>query len=163
MYRHDRFRPWRENVGDSRWIDVECGRIDVGEDRPRAKPHDRSRGRKKRVRRRDDLIPGFDPERHQSQQHGVGAGGHGNRVSDLQHRRELAFERVDLRSHDEPLAVGDARHRCEDFFAKRPVLRLKIEEGNLERHEQFIEPQRSQRPQRAEAHFFVCFVSFVVE
>ena len=53
---------------------------------------------------------------------------------DAEQRRQLALERVDLRPHDEALAVADARDRREDLVAQRPVLRVEIEQGHLHRH-----------------------------
>ena len=46
----------------------------------------------------------------------------------LEGRGQLALERLDLRAHDESLAVADAGDRGEDLVAKRPVLRVEVEE-----------------------------------
>ena len=128
MHRHDGFRPRRHGASDLIGIGVERDRIDVDQNRPRAETNDGAGGREKRVGRRDDFVVGANPERHQGQQHGIGAGRHGDRVPDPEHPRQLLLERVDFGPHDEPLAVGDARHGSEDLVAQRPVLRLEIEQ-----------------------------------
>ena len=109
-------------------VDVERDRIDVDEPRRRADARDAAGGREERERRRDDLVAGTDAERHQRDEQRVGARRQADGVRDAEVGRHLALERLDLGAADEPLAVGDPRHRGEDFVADRPVLRLQIQE-----------------------------------
>jgi hypothetical protein len=95
--------------------DVVRVEIDVDEHRPRADPRDGAGAREERVRGGDDLVAGADATRHQREQQRVGAGRHGDRVAHAEHRRHLALERIDLRPHDEALAVADARHRRQNL------------------------------------------------
>ena len=49
-------------------------------------------------------------------------------------RGELRFERLDLRPHDEALAVTDPRDRFEHLFANGGVLRVEIEHRDFHGH-----------------------------
>ena len=133
MDRYDRLRARRHRGNRLRRIDVEGDRIDVDQHGPGTKPRDGAGGGEKRVRRRDHLIAGLDVEHHQREQHGVGARRQRDGMAHAEHRGELVLERVDLRAHDEPLAVRDARHRLENLVADRPVLGLEVEQRDLHR------------------------------
>ena len=142
MDRNDRFRSRRDGGDGLRGVDVERRLVDIDEHRPRAETGDGAGGREKRVRRRDDLVARLDVERHERQQQRIGARGDGDRVADAEHPRHLAFERGDLGAHDEALAVADPFDRRENLGAKRPVLRLEIEQRDVQWHRPLIEPQR---------------------
>src|SRR6185503_1230410 len=94
-------------------------------------------------------------ERHQREQQRIGAGGDGDSVSDAEHRRELALERVDLGAHDETLAVGDAGHRGDEGVAQRAILRVEVEERY--RHDVWLFYRRAltaARVSRSASRFF---------
>ena len=131
MDRHDRFRPRRDRPRDFRRVYVERLGIDVDQDRPRADADDTAAGREERIGRRDDLVARTDPEGHQREQDRVGARRHSDGVRHAEHPGQLALERLDLRPHDEPLAVAHARDGGEDLVAERSVLRLQIEQRDV--------------------------------
>ena len=74
--------------------------------------------------------PRTDAERHQHGEERIGAGRNGYRVARLQRAAEFGLELLDLGAEDEPLAIADAFDGGEQLAAKRPVLRLEIEQRN---------------------------------
>jgi len=103
-------------------------RVDIDQHRSRADSRDGPSRRKERICGRDDLVTGLDVERHQGKEQRVGARRYGDDVLDAQQGAQLGLEGVDLRPHDEALAVGHARHRGQDLLAKRPILGLQVEQ-----------------------------------
>ena len=87
-------------------------------------PHDRPRRGEERVRRRDDLVAGPDPERHQRDEQGVGAGGHADGVLRAAVVGDRLLERLDLRAQDEALALEEFVRRRADLVAEGGVLLL---------------------------------------
>src|ERR1043166_6120490 len=131
MDRNDGLRAIGYGAGDGIGVEIERLEVDVDEYRGCTETYDRAGRRKERERRRDDLVARSNVEAHQRQQQCVGPGRHRDRMGYAQIVRQLVFERVDFGSKDEPLAGGDARHRCEEIAAKGLVLRRKIEQWNL--------------------------------
>ena len=118
----------RDRRSDGRGIDVARDRIDVDEPRRRAEAADASGRGEERIRRRDDFVARADAERHHRGQQRVGAGRHRDRFGDLEMRRKLALERIDLRAEDEALAVADPGDGGENLLAERQILRLEIQQ-----------------------------------
>ncbi len=131
MDRHDRLRPRRDRGDGLRGIDVEREGIDVDQHGTRSDARDAACRREKRVGRRDDFVARADAERHEREQQRVGARRDADGVLDAEERGQFPLEAVDLRPHDEALAVGDARHCRENVLAQWTVLRLQIEQGHL--------------------------------
>ena len=128
VHRQDGPRSRRDRRGERLRIDIEGDGVDVHEHRPRAEADDRACGGEERIRRRHHFVAGRDPEGHQRQQDRVGSGRYRNGVVDPEQGGQLVLERVDLRPHDEPLAVAHARDRRQRVLAQRSILRLKVEE-----------------------------------
>ena len=134
MHGNHRLRARRDGRFDELRVDVERRVVDVHQHRPRAEARDGAGRREERIGGRDDLVAGLDVEGHQREQQRVGAGRHRDRVADAEHPRHLVLERGDLGAHDEPLAVADARDRRENLVAQRAVLRVQVEQRNLDGH-----------------------------
>ena len=130
MDRNDRLRSRGDRGGSLSRVDIERRRIDIDEHGACAEPLDRTGRGEERVGRRDDLVASFDVERHQREQECIGAGRHGNRVLDADERTQFSLQIVDLRPHDEPLAVAHACHRREEVVAQRSILGVEVEQGN---------------------------------
>ncbi len=122
--------------------EVVCRGIDVHQPRRGAQPADAPGGREERVSRREDVVAGADAERHHRGEESVGAGRDRDRVASFELADEIAFERVDFGTEDEPLAVADPRQGREDLVADRRVLRLEIQQRHtgrrLRRHRMTI-------------------------
>src|SRR5262249_29767535 len=113
-----------------RRVHIECVRLDVDEDRPRAQAPDRAGGGKEAIRRRDDLVARPDPERHQGNQQGVGSRRDAHRMRGAAVRGELFFDRRLLRPKNESLAFEHARNRRVHFAADARVLCFEVESRN---------------------------------
>jgi len=123
----DGLRLFSDSCFDQGRVDVVSGRIDVGEDRRRAEPVDATGRRKEAVRRRDDLVAGPDAGCHQRDEQRIGARGHADAERCSRVARHFMFQRLDLRSADEVLAVAYAIHRRAYFFTNRRILRLQVQ------------------------------------
>ena len=111
MDRHDSAGARGHRPFDRSRVDRETVAIDVRKDRAGADHHDRQRRERRRQRRRNDLIAGADAEGAERERNRVGAAADANRERRSRGRRELPFERLDLRPEHEPSAREDAIDR----------------------------------------------------
>ena len=79
-------------------IEVERGRVDVGEDGRRAAPRDRLGGRVERERRADHLVAGADPHRVEREHERVGAVRDADRARHAEVLGGLGLERLHVRA-----------------------------------------------------------------
>src|SRR5204863_8793996 len=93
-------------------------RVNVAEDRARARVDHGLRRREERVGGDDHLVAGTDAEAPQGDRQSVGAAGHAHAVAAAYVRRELGLESLNLgaeyvaaRSEHRPLAVGHLRYQ----------------------------------------------------
>ena len=96
--RHDGLGGRRDPPLDGRRIDVERGRVDVGEDGPGAQPGDGAGRGEEGEAGQDHLVARPDVEGHQRQQQGVAARGAAHGVLRLAILRDALFEPFDLRA-----------------------------------------------------------------
>ena len=120
----------RDRALDLGRIEVQRGRVDVGEDRRRAAARDRLGGREERERRADDLVAGADLERVEREHERVRAVGDADRLLDAEVLGGLALERLDLGAEDEAAAVEGAGERLLELRDEGRVLRLDVNERN---------------------------------
>ena len=111
-------------------IDIERLRIDVGENRPGAKPRDRAGRGEERETRQDHLVARGDVQGHQGQQQGIAARGAADGVFRLAVDGQLFFEQRDLRPEHESAAIADPAERGHDFLAQCGVLTAQVQERN---------------------------------
>ena len=111
-------------------IDIERLRIDVGKNRPGAKPRDRAGRGEERETRQDHLVAGGNVQGHQGQQQGVAARGAADGVFRLAVDGQLLFELRDLRPEHESAAIADPAECGEDFCLQSRVLASQVQERN---------------------------------
>ena len=133
MDRHDGLGGRGDGRFDQRRIDVECGRIDVDEDRLAAQPrHGRGRG-KKRVAGQDHFVAGPDVQRHQRQQDRVAARGAGDRVRHVAIRGDRLFQRLAIRPKHEAARCQHPPHGRGDFCGQRLILPAHVDQAERPR------------------------------
>jgi hypothetical protein len=126
----------RDGRANRTCVDVERRAIDVDEHGTRAEPRDGAGGREKRKRGRHHFVSRPDIERHQRCEKRIGPRRHTDRVRDLEERRKLALEALNLRAEDELLRVADARDGLEYAAAQRRELCFEVDQRDFAgRHE----------------------------
>jgi len=105
--RDDAARLLRQHLLDLPGVDVVSQRLDVDEDRRGASERDHLGCRDEGEGRRDDLVPGTHPVRHQREQESIGSGGAAEGVPDSHVRGQTALQFGPLGSQDE---LGTAEH-----------------------------------------------------
>ena len=108
--------------------DIERLRIDVAEDRPRARAGDGAGGGEEREGTGDHRIARTDVERHEREQQCIGARGDADAVTALAVAGERGLERLDLGSQDEVLARAHPLERRAHLRGERGVLRFQIKQ-----------------------------------
>ena len=111
-------------------IDIECLRIDVGKNRPGAKPRDRAGRGEERETRQNHLVAGGNVQGHQGQQQGVAARGAADGVFCLAIGGQLLFELRDLRPEHESAAIANPAECGEDLRFQSRVLASQVQERN---------------------------------
>ena len=117
----DRLRPRRYALGHVGGIQVERGRVDVGEHRGRTAPRDRLSRRVERERRADHLVTGADPERVEHEHDRIRSVGHADHVADAQVGGGLGLERLHVGPEHEDAGVD---HLAEALFQLRHERRI---------------------------------------
>ena len=112
-------------------MEVEGGRIDVGEDRPGAEPHDRAGGRPEAERRGQHGHARPDTEPAEREEQRVRAGCDADRVRHAAVLRHRRLEALDVRPEHERLAREYVRQRRPHVGADLPVLRDEVEKRDL--------------------------------
>ena len=116
----------RDKTGGVDGIKVETDGADVAENWGGSHPGDTAGGGKKGERGDEDFVAGTDPEGHEGEEDGVGAGGDAEVVRDAGEGDAFLFEGGYVRTHDE-LAVGeDAFEGGFKFTGKRMVLGVDV-------------------------------------
>ena len=107
VHGHDRLRPRRDPRGHVLGVEVQRGRVDVGEDGRRADACDRLGRRVERERGADDLVAAPDSERLEREDERVGAVRDADRMRDAEKRGRLVLERLDLGPEDEATRLAE--------------------------------------------------------
>jgi hypothetical protein len=124
VHGHDGGSPRRDGGRGGVRIEREAVRIDVREYRPRARHHDRQRRVGGGQGRRDDLVARADSERTERNRERIGSCSDAGRLGRAARSRELALERVQLRSQHEPAARDDpidGAPQVRRIFARRQL------------------------------------------
>ncbi len=110
--------------------DVEGARIDVGEDRLRARTEDGADGGEEAEGRCNDLVARANLKRRKTEPEGVGTAGAAYGVGGLAGVGGGGFEAGDFGAEDEALAVADGRDGGEDLVAQGCVVAAEVEHGD---------------------------------
>lgn len=135
-HRHDGLGARGDGGLDLGGVDIAGVRLDIHEDRLGAEQHDDLGRRNEGKRGRDDLVTRLDPHRHQADQQGFGAAGHGDAVLGPGIGFELLLEFAHLRAHDVLAMLQHLVHALLDGIFEGAVLGLEIDERDCVTHGQ---------------------------
>ena len=130
VHRDDRPRPVGQLRGCVLEIEIERDRVDLGEDRRRAAPHDRLGGRVEGEGGTDHLVARPDAERLEGEHERVGAVGDADRPLHAEVRGGLLLERPVVLAADEGLAVEHLAERGLEPGDQRLVFGSNVNERN---------------------------------
>ncbi len=129
MYRDDGPGARRERTGHGLWRHHVGVRIDVDKYGTGAQARNGSSRGEEGKCRCDDLVPGPNTERHESQQQGISTRRYGHRMRDANRIGQLGFECLNLRTENEALRRAHAIDCRDDLVTNRRILKLEIEKG----------------------------------
>lgn len=134
--RHDGLGTRGDCCFDLGGVNVAGIRLDIHEDRLGAEQHDDLGRRNEGERGRDDLVTRLDPHRHQTDQQGFGAAGHGDAVLGAGVGLELLLKLAHLRAHYVLAVLQHLVHALLDGVFEGAVLGLEVDERDCVTHGQ---------------------------
>jgi hypothetical protein len=128
VHRHDRPRPLGHFGGHVLRVDVQRDRVDVGENRRRAGPHDRLRRRIEGERGADHLVAGADLQRVEDEHERVRAVGDADRLLHAEVGGGFLLEGLHVRPQDQGARLEHRLEPLEDLRYQALILRPNVNE-----------------------------------
>src|SRR5262249_46219264 len=128
MHRHDCFGPRSDFLSHRHTVKVECFWIDIHKYRASAEPRDHASCCKERVSSRDHFVSGSGPDRHESDEQRIRAGGYPDSKTRMTEGCYLFLQRFHFGPQYEMLGLDNPLDRLADVRPDSRVLGFQIEQ-----------------------------------